>query len=336
MKLTDKNWSRLLEFNHKPDVYRNMRFTIVGAGVSGLSSGIRLLESGHDAHIVSDKFSPETVSDVAAAIWYPFLVKPAERADTWGIVTYDVLEALCDSAPEAGVRMVDGREYLRGVVALPPWNDEIAAFRILEDSEIPDGYVFGWEFRAPAIDMQLYMPWLKNRFEELGGTFEKRFVERLQDLEGDIIVNCVGLGAIELCNDEEVKPARGQIIFIEQDPGVGHFDQQPETLTYTIPRTNVTVLGGTAQVGDWGLEIRDEDNDLILSKVEAIWPDLDRSKIVGGTVGLRPSRSEVRLEEEEIGGTRVIHNYGHGGAGVTLSWGCADEVVSIAGTGKES
>jgi len=312
-----------------------MRFTIVGAGVSGLSSGIRLLESGHNAHIVSDKFSPETVSDVAAAIWYPFLVKPAERADTWGIVTYDALEALCDT-PEAGVRMIDGREYLRSVVDPPPWSDEIAAFRILEDSEIPDGYVFGWEFRAPAIDMQLYMPWLKNRFEELGGTFEKRFVERLQDLEGDIVVNCVGLGAIELCNDEEVKPARGQIIFIEQDPGVGHFDQQPETLTYTIPRTNVTVLGGTAQVGDWGLEIRDEDNDLILSKVEAIWPDLDRSKIVGGTVGLRPSRSEVRLEEEEIGGTKVIHNYGHGGAGVTLSWGCADEVVSIAGTRKES
>ncbi len=312
-----------------------MRFTIVGAGVSGLSSGIRLLESGHDAHIVSDKFSPETVSDVAAAIWYPFLVRPAERADTWGIVTYDVLEALCDSAPEAGVRMIDGREYLRGVVDPPPWNDEIAAFRILEDGEIPDGYVFGWEFRAPAIDMRLYMPWLKNRFEQLGGTFEKRFVERLQDLEGDVVVNCVGLGAIELCNDEEVKPARGQIIFIEQHPGVGHFDQQPETLTYTIPRTDVTVLGGTAQVGDWGLEIRDEDNDLILSKVEAIWPDLDRSKIVGGTVGLRPSRSEVRLEEEEIGGTRVIHNYGHGGAGVTLSWGCADEVVSIAGARKE-
>ena len=107
-------------------------------------------------------------------------------------------------------------------------------------------------------------------------------------------------------------------------------------MTYTIPRTNVTVLGGTAQVGDLGLEIRDEANALILSKVEAVWPDLDRSKIVGGTVGLRPSRTEVRLEEEIIGSTRVIHNYGHGGAGVTLSWGCADEVVSIAEARKES
>ena len=287
-----------------------MRCTIVGAGVSGLSSGIRLLESGHDARIVSDKFSPETVSDVAAAIWYPFLVKPADRADTWGIVTYDVLESLCDSDPEAGVKMIDGREYLRSDVDPPRWSDDIAAFRILESSEIPDGYVFGWEFRAPAIDMHYYMPWLKNRFEDLGGTFEEGFVEDLGTLGGDVVVNCVGLGARDLCDDQEVKPARGQIIFIEQDPGIGHFDQQPETLTYTIPRTNVTVLGGTAQVGDWGLEIRDEDNDLILSKVEAIWPDLDRSKIVGGTVGLRPSRTEVRLEEEFIGDTRAV-SYTH-------------------------
>ena len=313
-----------------------MHCTIVGAGVSGLTSGIRLLENGHQAHIVSDKFSPDTVSDVAAAIWYPFLVKPADRADTWGIVTYDVLESLCESDPEAGVRMIDGREYLRSVVDLPQWNEDIAAFRVLESEEIPDGYVFGWEFRAPAIDMKLYMPWLKNRFEELGGTFERGVVKSLKEVDGEIIVNCVGLGARELCNDEEVKPARGQIIFIEQDPGIGHFDQQPETLTYTIPRTNVTVLGGTAQVDDWDLEIREEDNDLILAKVEAVWPDLDRSKIVGGTVGLRPSRTEVRLEEEDIGGRRVIHNYGHGGAGVTLSWGCADEVVSIAGNRKES
>jgi D-amino-acid oxidase len=35
------------------------------------------------------------------------------------------------------------------------------------------------------------------------------------------------------------------------------------------------------------------------------------------------------LEKESIGEKIVIHNYGHGGAGVTLSWGCADEVVKL-------
>ena len=98
-------------------------------------------------------------------------------------------------------------------------------------------------------------------------------------------------------------------------------------LIYTIPRRDVTVLGGTAQRGDWDEDIRDEDTELILRKCESLWPELDRSKVVGVSVGLRPSRKEVRLEVENISGRLVVHNYGHGGAGVTLSWGCADEVV---------
>ena len=306
-----------------------MRCTVVGAGVSGLSCAVRLLEAGHEVEVISDRFSPDTVSDIAAAIWYPFLTAPADRADGWGIATYAELERLSEHEPQSGVRMRDGREYLRQAVDPPEWSEDIAAFRILDDSEIPEGYVFGWQFRAPVIEMQLYMPWLRSRVEALGGSFVQSFVEDLNEVSGEVVVNCVGLGARELCGDEEVRPARGQVIFIDQDPGIGHFDQQPETLTYTIPRSDVTVLGGTAQVDDWGMDIRAEDDDLILSKVEALWPELDRSRIIGGAVGLRPSRSEVRLEVEYIGERRVVHNYGHGGAGVTLSWGCAEEVANL-------
>ena len=306
-----------------------MRCTVVGAGVSGLSCAVRLLEAGHEVEVISDRFSPDTVSDVAAAIWYPFLTAPADRADGWGVVTYAELERLAEQESDSGVCMRDGKEYLREAVDPPGWSEDIAAFRILDDSEIPEGYVFGWQFRAPVIEMPLYMPWLRSSVEVLGGSFVQSFVEDLNEVSGEVVVNCVGLGARELCDDEDVRPARGQIIFIDQDPGIGHFDQTPETLTYTIPRSDVTVLGGTAQIDDWGMDIRPEDNDLILSKVEALWPQLDRSKIVGGPVGLRPSRSEVRLEIEYIGDRKVVHNYGHGGAGVTLSWGCAEEVVNL-------
>ena len=306
-----------------------MRCTVVGAGVSGLSCAVKLLEAGHEVVVISDRFSPDTVSDIAAAIWYPFLTAPADRADGWGIATYAELERLSEREPQSGVRMRDGREYLRQAVDPPEWSEDIAAFRILDDSEIPEGYVFGWQFRAPVIEMQLYMPWLRSRVEALGGSFVQSFVGDLSEVSGEVVVNCVGLGARELCGDEEVRPARGQVIFIDQDPGIGHFDQQPETLTYTIPRSDVTVLGGTAQVDDWGMDIRAEDNDLILSKVEALWPELDRSRIIGGAVGLRPSRSEVRLDVEYIGERKVVHNYGHGGAGVTLSWGCAEEVANL-------
>ena len=259
-----------------------MRCTVVGAGVSGLSCAVRLLEAGYDVKIISDRFSPDTVSDVAAAIWYPFLTAPADRAETWGLVTYAELERLAKENPESGVRMRDGREYLRQVVEPPAWGDDIAAFGILDQGEIPEGYVFGWQFRAPVIEMHLYMPWLRSRVESLGGTFRQSFVEDISKVPGEVVVNCVGLGARELCQDNEVRPARGQVIFLDQDPGIGHFDQQPETLTYTIPRSDVTVLGGTAQIDDWGMDIRPEENDLILDKVEALWPELDRSKIIGG------------------------------------------------------
>ena len=297
--------------------------------MSGLTCAVKLLEAGHEVEVVSDKFSPDTVSDVAAAIWYPFLTAPANRSEPWGISTYSVLQGLARDEPESGVVMRDGREYLRGVVALPAWRDDIASFRVLEANEIVQGYVFGWEFRAPVIEMHRYMPWLRSKVESMGGSFRQSFVSDLSEVPGEVVVNCVGLGARELCGDDEIQPARGQVIFLDQDPGIGYFDQQPETLTYTIPRSDVTVLGGTAQIGDWGLDIREEDNEEILRKAEALWPDLERSKKVGGAVGLRPSRTEVRLESEMVGGRLVIHNYGHGGAGVTISWGCADEVASL-------
>ena len=302
---------------------------MVGAGVSGLTCAVKLLEAGHEVEVVSDKFSPDTVSDVAAAIWYPFLTAPANRSEPWGISTYSVLQGLARDEPESGVVMRDGREYLREVVALPAWRDDIASFRVLEANEIVQGYVFGWEFRAPVIEMHRYMPWLRSKVESMGGSFRQSFVSDLSEVPGEVVVNCVGLGARELCGDDEIQPARGQVIFLDQDPGIGYFDQQPETLTYTIPRSDVTVLGGTAQIGDWGLDIREEDNEEILRKAEALWPGLDRSKIVGYAVGLRPSRTEVRLESEKVDGRLVIHNYGHGGAGVTLSWGCAEEVASL-------
>ena len=297
--------------------------------MSGLSCAIRLLEAGHEVGVISDRFSPDTVSDVAAAIWYPFLTAPADKAEDWGIATYAELERLAEQESESGVRMRDGREYLRQVVNPPAWNEDIAAFRILDGSEIPEGYVFGWEFRAPVIEMQIYMPWLRSKIEKLGGSFAQSFIEDLGEVPGDVVVNCVGLGARELCDDEDVRPARGQVIFIDQDPGIGHFDQQPETLTYTIARRDCTVLGGTAQSDDWSLELRESDRETILQKCEAVWPELDRTKIIGESAGLRPSRSEVRLESELVNDTLIVHNYGHGGAGVTLSWGCADEVVSL-------
>lgn len=306
-----------------------MQVTVLGAGVSGLSTGIRLLENGFNVKIMAEEISPNTVSDTAAAWWYPFLAEPIEKTNRWASETFNELLYLKNQMKIEFITMRLGREYLMKKCDPPGWSLELPHFRILQPDEIVQDYSFGWEIEAPVIEMNLYMPWLLSRFEELGGTLELRKFKSLEEVPGDLIVNCCGIGATKLCNDDTVIPVRGQVIYIEQDPGFGRFDQQPDTLTYTIPRRDVTVLGGTAQKGDWDENIRDEDTEYILKKCEALWPELDRSKIVGTAVGLRPSRHEIRLEKELISDKTIIHNYGHGGAGVTLSWGCADEVVKL-------
>ena len=306
-----------------------MHITVLGAGVSGITTAIRLLESGFKVTILTRNMSPNTVSDVAAAWWYPFLAEPIEKTNKWSSETFYELIRLRNEENVDCITLRLGREYLKEKCELPGWSSEIPHFRILEDSEIINGYNFGWEIEAPVIEMNHYMPWLLDKFKKLGGLYELREFSSLKEVPGEIIVNCCGLGGRDLCNDRELRPVRGQVVYIKQDPGFGRFDQKPETLTYTIPRRDVTVLGGTAQKDDWEENIRPEDTEIILSKCEELWPELNRDNIVGTAVGLRPSRYEVRLEEEMINGKKVIHNYGHGGAGVTLSWGCADEIVEM-------
>ena len=306
-----------------------MDITVLGAGVSGITTAIRLLESGFKVTIVAKNMSPDTVSDVAAAWWYPFLVEPVEKTNKWSSETFYELIRLKNEENVDCITLRLGREYLKEKCELPGWSSEIPHFRVLDDSEIISGYNFGWEIKAPVIEMHHYMPWLLERFERLGGLYELREFSSLLEVPGEIIVNCCGLGGRDLCDDKELRPVRGQVVYIKQDPGFGRFDQKSETLTYTIPRRDVTVLGGTAQKDDWEENIRPEDTETILSKCEELWPELNRENIVGTAVGLRPSRYEVRLEEEIVNGKKIFHNYGHGGAGVTLSWGCADEIVKM-------
>ena len=71
-------------------------------------------------------------------------------------------------------------------------------------------------------------------------------------------------------------------------------------------------------------------SEYILKKCSEILPDLADIEIIEELVGLRPGRTSVRLDKEIISGRPLIHNYGHGGSGVTLSWGCADSVVELA------
>lgn len=307
---------------------------IVGSGVSGLSTGIVLQEAGWDVSIWTAAPAHHTTSIIAAAIWHPFKAYPQADVLRWGKATYDVFAGLAGE-PESGIIVRDGFEIWPFKVPDPWWKSAVARFGRCDHAQLPPGYEDGYAFRAPVIDMPIYLDYLINRFAECGGVIESRRLQSLDEAAAPdtLVVNCTGLAARDLAGDETLKPIRGQVIWVS-NPGIEHFwldESDPGVATYIIPRIHDCVLGGTVEEGEWDTTPDPAIADDILRRCLRIEPRLNDARIKGHRSGLRPARPVIRLERDTLAdGTPCIHNYGHGGAGVTLSWGCAQEVARLA------
>jgi D-amino-acid oxidase len=300
-----------------------MRVIVVGAGVVGLTCAVRLLEAGHRADVVARDLPRETTSVVAAALWYPYLALPQERVTAWSARTYEVLAAVAEE-PASGVRMLAGTEVMASATPDPWWKSAVPALSRVGD--LPDGYADGWSFVAPVLDMPTYLDWLAARVLELGGSITRLNLGGLPS-GGDVVVNCSGLGARLLGSDATVAPVRGQVVYVEQF-GLETWWLDGSGPTYVVPRAAEIVVGGTDDMGEWSRTPSPEAARSIIARASALVPELAGAKVLRHKVGLRPARPTVRVEREG----HVVHCYGHGGAGVTLSWGCADEVVELVGS----
>jgi D-amino-acid oxidase len=310
-----------------------MDILIIGCGVAGLTCGIRLTEAGHRARIWARDLPPNTTSNVAAAIWYPYKAYPEELVGRWAAATYAEFARLQEQ-PDTGVALREGSEIFPYPVDDPWWRDALPGFRRATPAELPEGYVDGYSFAAPVIEMPVYLGYLMRRFEALGGSVQVRALESPEAAlaAGDVVVNCAGLGARELIGDRSLFAIRGQVVRVAQ-VGVERFwldDYGPRGLAYIVPRSQDIILGGTADDGDERLAPDPATAQAIVERCVALEPRLRDAPILEHRVGLRPGRPTVRLEAEHgAPGKLLVHNYGHGGAGVTLSWGCADEVLRI-------
>ena len=297
------------------------RVIVVGAGVVGLSCAVRLLEAGHRVDVVARDLPLETTSAVAAALWYPYRALPQDRVTAWSRTSYDVFATLTGDE-RTGVRMLTGTEVLRAHQSDPWWR--VAVPSLDRETALPPGYVDGWTFVAPVIDMPVHLRWLVGRVEELGGTLTRMNLSALPD-DGALVVNATGLGARHFGADPSVHPVRGQVVVLEQ-VGLDRWTLDAAGLTYVVPRASEIVVGGTDVEGEWSRTPDPEVAEQVLHRATALVPELEGARVLRHKVGLRPARPEVRLER--VG--EVVHCYGHGGAGVTLAWGCADDVVGLA------
>ena len=305
---------------------------IVGAGVSGLSVGILLLKQGYSVEIWAQDIPPHTTSDVAAALWYPYLCEPRDKAITWSKNTHDYLKEFALSDPRSGCIVRSFRELFEEPVGEPWWAEAVDSYRHVRPEELPPGYVDGYQTEVVLMDSEVYMRWLVDVFTELGGVLTVREVSDFGEAlaVNPLVINCTGLGSRKLCADERVYPVRGQVVrAVLNSFSDIVVSETASGLSLIAPRIDDVVLGGTTQAHNWNTEEDPADTADILRKVAALSPDFENVTVLDVKVGLRPARDEVRLEAERVDGGVLIHNYGHGGAGYTLSWGCAQDVVNL-------
>ncbi|PYL25682.1 MAG: hypothetical protein DMF37_04340 [Verrucomicrobia bacterium] len=334
------------------------RVAIVGAGVSGLTCGVLFAEHGYRTAIFAKETGQQTISGAAAALWFPYDAEPAEKVIPWALQTYKVLvDLICHpmhspgraKPSHGGVSMIELRQFSRtSEIQIPDWAIPLGArrlpsvatsVRLVQDCAQRGGYSSafksGFALKVPLMDTTIYLDYLANRLLDVGGEIHgnARF-EKLEevDLNFDLVINCAGIGARELVQDIDLEPHRGQVAIVPKIDNLSCAivcDDLP--LMYAIPRTNDCVYGGTNDISD-NLDADPIATACILDECSRVLK-IDNPPVLAERVGLRPFRkSGVRLECDRLrDGRTVIHNYGHGGSGFTLSWGCAEEVFALGG-----
>lgn len=302
----------------------NDEVIVVGGGVAGLTTAVLLAESGRRVRVWAREPAERTTSAVAGGLWWPYRIGPEPLVGAWALETLAVYEELARRPQETGVRLVDGVHRGTRLDELGDWAARVPGLRQTAD---------GLTARLPVLDMPAHLAWLRERLVKAGGKVEIREVTDLAAVPAGVVVNCSGLGARSLVPDPAVRPVRGQLAVVE-NPGittwftsVGRFAAS----AYFIPQPYGLLLGGTAQEDDWSLEPDPATAAAIVARCAEVRPEIAGARVLAHRVGLRPARHAVRLERRALPDGRVlVHNYGHGGAGVTVAWGCAREAAGLA------
>uniref|UniRef100_A0A336MZ36 CSON010064 protein n=1 Tax=Culicoides sonorensis TaxID=179676 RepID=A0A336MZ36_CULSO len=329
------------------------RILVIGAGVNGLSSAVKIAENFYNqaqVTVISDEISPNTTGDGSAGLWGPFLLSdtPDEKIVQWSKETHDFFKELWihGLSKEAGVTLIPClRLTTEPNIKEPCWKNVVFGYSALTEQELnrirmehERNYSGGAQFVTFTAEPTQLLPYLYKRFEQAGGRFIRRKVFKLDELTKenyDLIINCTGLGSKYLVNDSNVKPIRGQVARVSAPWQFQAILDDSDDGNYVIPNQNSCIVGGTHQTDDFNVMPCPKDREFIFVGCAKMVKSIKNAPVLREWVGLRPGRTTVRIEFEDYeteNGEKiaVIQNYGHGGAGVTLCWGCATDVVKLA------
>lgn len=309
---------------------------VVGSGIIGMSSALRLAQAGYRVEILTREPALQTTSAVASAFWYPYRVGKSSSMNAWAVETYSEFSAQTERGVP-GVSFVRLRELFRDPPAEPWWADQVDGFKTLSSADLKGEFLCAYEYVVPFTDTPVYLPWLQEELQSLKVPTAVAEVSTLKELfaDFDLIVNCSGVWAADLVEEDSVFPIRGQVQLVSpitsENPEILLFSDGGE-VTCIVRRSQDCHLGVTIEEGDWRLLPEPMSAKAIRERCERLEPKLKEAQTLRDLVGLRPGRNKVRLEEQryEPSDTPIIHNYGHAAAGYTLCWGCASEVVRIA------
>lgn len=316
---------------------------VVGGGVIGLTTALVLARAGWHVTVLTADRAASTTSAVAAGAWYPTRVGPRDRVLAWGRRTVEVLTEL-ETVADTGVRRQPTRDLHRqGEPDVPWWAPAVGGVRAVPSGQLPAGFAAGWDFVAPLAVMPRYLTWLERQLRSRAVPIVTGRVEQLAEAAAQArrhvpgpavvaVIDCAGLAARALTDDPDLHPVRGEVLRVP-DPGLSRslrVVDDPQGPTYVHPRGDDVVLGGTTvdDVDDLTPDARAAA--AILDRCRALVPQLAGLPVLEHRVGLRPGRPTIRCELDRDGGdVLLVHHYGHGGAGLTCSWGSAERVLQL-------
>lgn len=334
----------------KQTIHRQPKIAIIGAGVIGLSTATAILEQlpSVEITIFTEKILSETTSIGAAGLFRPEATSsPGDdesAVKSWAQSSYQYFSALARSvnSPKTGIQIVSGYHVSRESYerCLNPLTESIVPFkgRDMSSCELNDLFgssnqlKYGRTMSTILIDPTYYLKWMLSHLLTKCTLIMKKIHSLYSDdtLDSfDIIVNCTGLGSRQLVPDHNVAPIRGQTIRIKA-PWIKHYIYADGV--YIIPSSDGYVtLGGIYQFNNNSCLVNSHDRDWIWSSCCQLIPSLNEINENERTdwVGLRPFRGNIRVEVESDCDTPIVHNYGHGGHGITLSRGTAVHAANL-------